>query len=55
MQMGDVPITFADIDNLRKDIGFQPSISIEEGMEKFVEWYFEYTKKNSIFSIENEI
>ncbi len=49
MQMGDVPITFADVDNLRKDIGFHPSISIEEGMKKFVEWYIEYTKKNSSF------
>ena len=49
MQMGDVPITFADIDNLRKILVFNHLFSIEEGMEKFVEWYFEYTKKNSIF------
>jgi len=39
MQAGDVPITYADIDPLFKLCGFQPNTSIEEGIDKFVNWY----------------
>ena len=39
MQAGDVPITFANIDDLNNEIGFVPQTSIEKGMSKFVEWY----------------
>ena len=39
MQSGDVPVTFADIDDLVDEYGFHPSTSIEEGISKFVEWY----------------
>jgi len=39
MQPGDVPETYADIDALTRDVGFRPSTPIEEGIEKFVEWY----------------
>nr|WP_317198891.1 NAD-dependent epimerase [uncultured Psychrobacter sp.] len=42
MQPGDVPITYADIDNLQKDIGFVPKTSIEDGINQFVAWYKEY-------------
>ncbi len=42
MQAGDVKATYADIDDLTKDIGFQPSTSIDEGLKKFVAWYREY-------------
>ncbi len=42
MQAGDVPITYADIDELVDDIGFKPETSIEEGIKKFVDWYKEY-------------
>lgn len=42
MQAGDVPITYADIDELVKDIGFRPKTNIEEGIEKFVNWYRAY-------------
>ncbi len=42
MQAGDVPITYADIDELVDDIGFKPTTSIENGIEKFVEWYKQY-------------
>ena len=38
-QAGDVPVTFADIDDLQSYIGFNPSTSIEQGIEKFVNWY----------------
>ena len=39
MQAGDVPITYADIDQLETDVGYRPDTSIEEGILKFVEWY----------------
>jgi UDP-N-acetyl-D-glucosamine/UDP-N-acetyl-D-galactosamine dehydrogenase len=42
MQPGDVKETFADIEDLRKKVGFNPSVSIEEGIEKFVDWYLDY-------------
>jgi len=44
MQPGDVPITFADIDELEKDINYRPQTSIEDGINKFVKWYIEYNK-----------
>ena len=44
MQDGDVPATYANVDDLVKDIGFKPSTSIEDGIKKFVEWYREYYK-----------
>jgi len=44
IQAGDVPATYADIDDLIKDVGFKPSTSIEDGIKKFVEWYKEYYK-----------
>ena len=44
MQPGDVPITYANIDNLAKDIGFKPSTNLATGLEKFVSWYREYYK-----------
>jgi len=42
MQPGDVPITYADVDDLMKDVGFKPSTGLEEGIRKFVQWYREY-------------
>jgi len=45
MQAGDVPATYADVDDLISDVGFKPSTSIEEGISKFVEWYREYYKR----------
>ena len=42
MQPGDVPITFADIDDLAEKIKFAPSTTIEEGILKFVNWYKKY-------------
>lgn len=44
MQAGDVPITYADVDDLISDIGFKPATSIEEGIGKFVDWYKGYYK-----------
>ena len=39
MQPGDVPATYADVDDLMADVGFRPATSIEEGLEKFASWY----------------
>ena len=42
IQPGDVPATYADVDDLMKDVGFKPSIPIEEGIRRFVKWYKGY-------------
>ena len=42
IQPGDVPVTFADVDDLLRDAGFKPETSIEVGVTKFVEWYRGY-------------
>ncbi len=42
LQPGDVPATYADVDDLMKDVGFKPSTSIEVGVERFVAWYKDY-------------
>ncbi|HEY9673737.1 MAG TPA: NAD-dependent epimerase [Waterburya sp.] len=44
MQPGDVPATYADVDELIKDVGFKPSTSIDEGINRFVQWYRDYYK-----------
>lgn len=41
MQPGDVPITYADISRPMKEIGYQPGVNIEQGIDKFVQWYTE--------------
>ncbi|GAB4153807.1 MAG: NAD-dependent epimerase [Planctomycetaceae bacterium] len=42
MQPGDVPATYADVDDLSRDVGFRPSTPIDVGIQRFVEWYREY-------------
>ena len=42
MQPGDVQATYADIDELKRDVGFSPSTTIEEGMRQFTDWYLSY-------------
>ena len=42
IQAGDVPATYADVDDLMRDVGFKPATSIEEGIGRFVAWYREY-------------
>lgn len=42
IQPGDVPATYADVDDLMRDVGFKPSTSIEDGVGRFVEWYRGY-------------
>lgn len=42
MQAGDVPATYADIDDLINDVGYKPQTKIEDGIENFVKWYRDY-------------
>lgn len=42
LQPGDVPATYADVDDLVKDFDYKPNTSIEEGIGRFVNWYREY-------------
>jgi UDP-glucuronate 4-epimerase len=42
MQPGDVPATFADVEDLERDVGFAPKTPIEVGVKRFVEWYRSY-------------
>jgi UDP-glucuronate 4-epimerase len=42
MQPGDVPATFADVDDLMRDVGFKPSTPIADGIAHFVAWYNQY-------------
>jgi UDP-glucuronate 4-epimerase len=42
LQPGDVPDTYADVDDLRRDVGYAPATSVEDGIRRFVEWYRDY-------------
>ena len=44
LQNGDVPATFANVDDLINDFGYKPEIKVEQGIEKFVKWYRDYYK-----------
>jgi len=42
LEPGDVPATYADIDDTRRDLGFAPKTTIDEGLPRFVRWYRDY-------------
>jgi len=42
MQPGDVSETFADVGDLKRDVGFEPRTSIEDGVRNFIAWYRSY-------------
>ncbi|MAZ03475.1 MAG: hypothetical protein CMN56_10080 [Sneathiella sp.] len=44
MQPGDIKETYADIDPIHRDVGYEPATSLDEGLPKFVNWYKEYNK-----------
>lgn len=44
LQAGDVPETYADIDDLMEDLGYRPNTPIESGIQQFVDWYKSYYK-----------
>jgi UDP-glucuronate 4-epimerase len=43
MQPGDVPATYADVDDLKRDVGFQPATPIDQGIARFIAWYRAWT------------
>ena len=42
LQPGDVPDTWADVEDLARDVGYRPATPVEEGVKRFVDWYLEY-------------
>ena len=42
IQPGDPPKTFADVDDLTKDVGYRPSTPIDEGIRHFIKWYLKF-------------
>lgn len=44
LQPGDVPATYADVDDLIRDVGFKPQTSIADGIKEFVSWYKKFYK-----------
>jgi UDP-glucuronate 4-epimerase len=46
LQPGDVPDTYADVNNLKKKFNYQPSTSVIEGVSSFVKWYKDYYKSD---------
>jgi UDP-glucuronate 4-epimerase len=44
MQFGDIKSTYANIQSFKSDIGFEPKTSLEEGVEKWVNWYRDHHK-----------
>ena len=44
LQPGDVPDTFADVDDLVRDFGYKPSMNLQQGVENFVFWYKNYNE-----------
>ena len=46
LQPGDVPDTFADVESLRRDVGYAPSTPIEVGVARFVDWYRTFYASN---------
>ena len=46
LQPGDVPETYAEIDDTERDLQYKTKTNIEEGIRKFVDWYLEYNKKS---------
>ena len=42
LQPGDVPATYADVDDLMQDVGFKPETSIATGIRRFIDWYQDY-------------
>ena len=44
LQLGDVPDTYADVQDLVRDVGYKPNMSVEQGVANFVAWYRDYYK-----------
>ncbi len=48
LQPGDVPCTYAEVDDLQNDVGFRPSTPIETGISRFIQWYRDYYQIASV-------
>jgi UDP-glucuronate 4-epimerase len=46
MQPGEVPVSCAHVDDLMRDVGFKPDTPIEQGIERFVDWYRQFYRVN---------
>ena len=42
IQPGDVEATFADVKDLQRDFGYSPNTTIQEGINRFVDWYLSF-------------
>ena len=42
LQPGDVPATYANVDDLIEDVGYKPSTTVEDGIANFVDWYRDF-------------
>ena len=42
LQPGDVPDTYADVDDLVREFDYKPSMTVKQGVKNFVDWYKEY-------------
>ena len=47
LQPGDVPDTWADVEDLAKDVGYRPKTPVEEGVSRFVDWYLSYYRNEN--------
>jgi UDP-glucuronate 4-epimerase len=45
MQQGDVPRTFANVDELINDYKYSPNADVNSGITKFINWYLKYNNK----------
>ncbi len=44
MQPGDVPDTYADVDQLMQDVNYKPETTVQQGIKRFITWYRDYYK-----------
>lgn len=51
MQAGDVPLTYADVDDLIENFGYKPTTTIEEGIDNFVRWYQDFGVAKSRYKL----
>ena len=47
LQAGDVPATYADVEDLVDDLGYKPATPVQEGINKFIDWYLEFFEVRS--------
>jgi UDP-glucuronate 4-epimerase len=47
LQPGDVPDTYADVDDLVRDVGYRPATTVEVGVRRFVDWYLDYYRESA--------